>query len=146
MPKGVYDRKPMPLETRAKISATTRGRAKSTETRAKMSAAKMGHEGLSGKTNGHWKGRDAGYSAVHTRAGLALPKACAHADHSCKGRLESALRHDAAPGLVRDADPRGLYFVGDPLVGYMRLCRSHHVRYDLINAPEGSRGASPPSP
>jgi hypothetical protein len=126
VPKGVYDRKPMPPETRAKISATTKGRSKSDETRARMSAAKMGHE----PSIGQWKGENVGYSGVHYRAGVALPTECARADDSCKGRLETALRHDAPAHLVRDNDPRGLYYVGDPADGYMRLCRSHHVRYD----------------
>jgi hypothetical protein len=128
MPKGVYDRKPMPAETRAKISATTTGRTKSAETRARMSAAKIGHA----PSIGQWKGEDIGYSGVHYRAGLALPAECAHADGSCKGRLESALRHDAPAEFVRNDDSRGLYYVGDALEGYMRLCRSHHCRYDGI--------------
>jgi len=130
MPKGVYDRKPMPADTRAKISATLKGRPKSPETRARMSAAKMGHE----PTVGLWKGEDVGYSGVHYRAGLVLPTECARANRTCKGRLEAALRHDAPTELIRDDDPRGLYYVGDSLDGYIRLCRSHHVRYDLDNA------------
>lgn len=133
MPKGVYERKiPRSPETRAKISATLKGRPKSAETRAKMSASKIGHQGLRGESSGRWKGKNISYSGVHYRAALALPADCAHADDSCKGRLESALLHDAPAEMVRDDDPRGLYFVGDPLDGYMRLCRSHHCRYDGI--------------
>jgi len=127
MPKGVYERKqPRTAETRAKISASLKGRPKSAETRAKMSAAKMGHA----PTIGQWKGEDVSYSGVHYRAALVLPTSCAYADDSCKGRLEIALRHDASAELIRDDDQRGWYYVGDPLDGYMRLCCSHHRRYD----------------
>jgi len=93
-----------------------------------MSAAKRGHA----PSIGQWKGTDIGYSGVHYRADLALPSECAHADTSCKGRLEVAFRHDAPVELVRDGDRRGRYFVGPPLEGYLRLCRSHHCRYDGI--------------
>lgn len=126
MPKGVYPRQPMPADVRAKISATTRGRVKSAETRARMSAAKMGHA----PSIGQWKGEDVRYSGVHYRANLDNPLICALADGTCKGLLEMALRHDAQPALMRHDDRRGLYYVGDPQDGYLCLCRSHHRRYD----------------
>ncbi len=91
-----------------------------------MSAAKMGHA----PSIGQWKGKDIRYSAAHYRANLGLPMECAHADETCKGMLEVAFRHTAPPELVRDDDPRGLYYVGAVEDGYMRLCRSHHRRYD----------------
>jgi len=126
MPKGAYKRKSMAPETRAKISATLKGRPKSAETRARMSAAKMGHE----PSIGQWKGEQIRYSGAHYRADLALPMECAHADKSCKGMLEACFRHDANPVSVRNDDPRGPYYVGTPEGGYIRLCRSHHRRYD----------------
>ncbi|HXJ67649.1 MAG TPA: NUMOD3 domain-containing DNA-binding protein [Verrucomicrobiae bacterium] len=126
MPKGVYERKPMPEATRAKISATMKGRRKSPETRAKMSAAKIGHA----PSIGQWKGEDIRYSAAHYRADLALPRECATADETCKGRFELAFRHDAHTAMVRTDDRRGPYYVGDPREGYVRLCLSHHRRYD----------------
>ncbi|HXJ26380.1 MAG TPA: NUMOD3 domain-containing DNA-binding protein [Streptosporangiaceae bacterium] len=132
MPKGVYERKPRSAETRAKISAALAGRPKSAETRARMSAAKMGHE----PSIGQWKGEGIHYSGAHYRAGLVLPMECAHADGSCLGVLDIAFRHaDAPAALVRDDDPRGRYYAGDPLDGYMRLCRSHHRRYDRALPP-----------
>jgi len=127
VPKGVYDRKPMRPETRAKISATLQGRPKSAETRARMSAAKMGHA----PSISQWKGDDIGYSGVHYRANLVLPLECSHADGSCRGKLDIAFRHDVPPALVRIDIHRGRrYYIGDPREGYMRLCRSHHRRYD----------------
>lgn len=126
MPRGVYARKPMPPETRAKISATTKGIPKSAETRARISAAKMGHA----PTIGQWKGEDIGYSGVHYRLEAALPKRCEEADDSCKGILEACLRHNAPIEFICDDDERGRYFVGEPTDGYVRLCRSHHRRYD----------------
>lgn len=128
MPTGVYKRRePRSQEVRDRISAALKGRPKSAETRARMSAAKMGHE----PSNTQWKGDDIGYSGVHYRAQLVLPTECAMADGSCKGMLEAALNHDAPPDLLKHDDPRGAYFVGDPLIGYLRLCRSHHRRYDM---------------
>jgi len=56
--------------------------------------------------------------------------ACAFRDETCCGRLEAALRKDAPPELIRTDEQDRRYFVGDPLVGYMRLCMSHHRRYD----------------
>jgi GntR family transcriptional regulator len=71
------------------------------------------------------------YATVHCRASRVLPLECAHADGSCSGRLEAAFRHDAPPKLVRRDGRHGcFYYAGDPLDGYMRLCRSHHRRYD----------------
>lgn len=69
------------------------------------------------------------YRKCHKLAGKVLPMECSQADETCKGRLECALRKDAPIELVR-SDKGGRYFSGDPLVGYIRLCRSHHVRYD----------------
>jgi hypothetical protein len=126
MPKGVYARKPMAANIRARISATTKGRKKSAETRARMSAGKAGHA----PSIGQWKGQNIGYSGVHYRTELALPMVCAHADSTCKGKLDAALRHDAPKDLLRDDDKRGLYYVGPVAAGYIRLCRSHHRRYD----------------
>ena len=61
---------------------------------------------------------------------MALPETCAHADRTCIGILDAALRKDAPSDLIR-VDGRGVrYFIGDSLVGYIRLCRSHHRRYD----------------
>jgi hypothetical protein len=76
-------------------------------------------------------------SAAHYRARKVLPNSCTLADETCKGRLEVALRKDAPPGMLRVES--GLrYFIGDePLDGYIRLCTSHHRRYD------GSMNISP---
>jgi hypothetical protein len=127
VPKGVYERKPMPEETRAKISAALTGITRSPETRAKMSAAKMGHA----PSITQWKGENIRYGAAHYRADQVLPLECAHTDASCKGKLDIALRHDAPTDLLRYDDLAGLvFFVGDSTQGYMRLCRSHHRRYD----------------
>ena len=71
--------------------------------------------------------------SIHRRARSVLPASCTFADESCYGKLQAALRVDAPVDLIR-TDSRGRrYFVGDPLVGYMRLCQSHHARYDAIN-------------
>ncbi len=55
-------------------------------------------------------------------------------DETCKGRLECALRKDAPADLVRTDEIGRTYFIGDPLVGYTRLCRSHHMKYDFVIA------------
>jgi hypothetical protein len=104
-----------------------KGRPKSAETRAKIRAAKMGHP----PTIGQWKAERIGYSGAHYRADTTLSRECAQADSSCRGILDVCFRHDAPHDLIRDDDPRGRYYVGDPCVGYIRLCRSHHRRYDL---------------
>ncbi len=72
------------------------------------------------------------YQVVHTNARKVLPRECAMEDETCKGRLECALRKDAPPELVRTDERIGCrYFVGiNVLDGYMRMCTSHHIRYD----------------
>ena len=71
------------------------------------------------------------YFSVHARARKVLPGVCTFADDTCHGRLECALRKDAPADLIR-TDVHGLrYFIGDDSSqGYMRLCASHHDRYD----------------
>ena len=56
---------------------------------------------------------------------------CAMDDATCEGRLEAAFRHDAPAELVR-RNGRGLSFCVSLNIrdGYMRLCHSHHLRYD----------------
>lgn len=70
------------------------------------------------------------YSAAHYRARKVLPRECLHADGTCKGQLEVALRRDAPAGLLREEADRLYYFGDDPFEGYIRLCNSHHERYD----------------
>lgn len=89
-------------------------------TRRAIGAAQSGSLGY------QWRGDDVGYSGIHKRARAALPHECALADHTCKGGLEVALRHDAE-GPLRE-DKRGVY--SPRLADYWRLCRSHHNRYD----------------
>ena len=70
-------------------------------------------------------------TSIHKRARKILPQACAQVDASCKGMLEAALRKEANPDLIRTDEVGRRYFVGDNLLeGYVRLCRSHHRRYD----------------
>jgi hypothetical protein len=60
-----------------------------------------------------------------------LPLICSYEDETCQGRLEAALLKDAPVSLIRTDDRGRRYFVGDdPRDGYMRLCVSHHRRYD----------------
>ena len=66
---------------------------------------------------------------IHIYADRSLPRICEQADKTCRGRLECALRKDAPPDLIR-VSGNTRYFVGEPCVGYMRLCLSHHRRYD----------------
>lgn len=112
--------------TRVKISATLTGRSDSAEIRAKKLAAAR-----RGDASPVWVGADASYTAVHTRARLALTGECAHADSTCKGMLEAALRHGLPDALVRVSRRGHRYYVGETIEdGYLRLCRSHHRRYD----------------
>ena len=109
--------KTIPAEVRAKISAAHLGRAKSAETRARMSGPRRGEE--------------IGYSAAHWRATRELPRICETTDDTCRGRLDVAFRHDAPSDLVKiDANFGIPYYAGHWRDGYLRLCRSHHVRYD----------------
>lgn len=118
--------KPRDAETRAKISASLTGRTDPPDVRAKKVA-----NAQRGSSSPVWVGTAASYNTVHNRARLVLPQSCAHADSTCEGILEVAFRHDLPPELVRTS-PRGHdYYIGeDVAAGYMRLCRSHHRRYD----------------
>lgn len=135
-------------ETRARISAAKMGHEVTPEARAKFSAsvsraligrpvAEVTRARIAAKQageNGHnWQGDQVGYSGIHERARVALPLSCAHADTTCAGKLEVALRRDAA-GPLRE-DRRGFY--SPRIEDYFRLCRSHHNRYD---------GKRPPAP
>lgn len=84
-----------------------------------------------------YRGTEIGYRGAHDRARKVLPKECARGDDTCKGPLQVAFRHDAPAEFVRVYDgPNekflGLrYYVGPNVAdGYMRLCASHHGRYD----------------
>jgi hypothetical protein len=70
------------------------------------------------------------YKKVHGIASKLLPLVCMSADKTCSIRFECALRKDAPLDLIRTDEKGRRYFIGDPLVGYMRLCASHHHRYD----------------
>lgn len=78
---------------------------------------------------------------VHSRASDVLPWFCAMADKTCNGKMDVALRRDAPEGLIRRSHSQQgrRYFIGDPLVGYFRLCRSHHRRYDGISPSPAAR-------
>lgn len=82
----------------------------------------------SGPKATNWKGDDASTSAVHFRAQKMLPRVCALADETCKGRLEASFRRHDTPQEFWIAAPTGPYSTN--LDHYWRLCRSHHVRYD----------------
>lgn len=98
-------------------------------TRRKIAAAQAGERGH------NWRADEVGYSGIHKRARAALPLQCAHADATCVGHLEVALIHDAR-GPLR-MDKRGQF---SPLIeDYIRLCRSHHNRYDGKGPPPSTR-------
>ena len=118
-------------ETRAKISAALTGR---TYTDAERES--HGRVDNSGELSATWRGEDVSYNGAHNRARKALPLVCAHADTTCCGQLEVALRRDAPADMVR-ISPRGhAYFFGaTSSEGYLRLSRSHHRRYDETPLP-----------
>jgi len=71
-----------------------------------------------GVLNFNWRGDAVKYSGLHLRVrkerGPASAQVCAHADETCKGRLEWAnISHE---------------YLG--VEDFMPLCQSHHVRYD----------------
>ncbi len=74
-----------------------------------------------------------GYSAVHSYVRKMLPVYCAFADRTCRGKLHAALKEDAPTDLIRVDSKRGRFYVGDfPDKWYLRLCQSHHSRYDSV--------------
>lgn len=77
----------------------------------------------------NWKGRDAGYSAVHIRA-RHLPKICSVCG-TTEGRIEIALRHDAPPDNIKTHD--GVPYSVDAS-DYLRMCVRCHRRYDSPRA------------
>jgi hypothetical protein len=92
-----------------------RGKTVSAETRAKLSAA------TSGEKNGHWRGNEALYRAMHAYVCKYFPKA-----DRCEvcGRLaktEYALFHGRRASRNRD--------------DYRELCRKCHMVYDLGGKP-----------
>lgn len=146
MPTGVYVRTE---ETKAKLSAALRGRIPSEETKAKLSAAARRRYqdpaereklsllkrcelnpnwGRGGELNPSWRGDDIGSAAAHKRHRKALAdQPCAHADETCKGRMEVSFNHDTPVEFVK-IDPDGPY--SPRTEDYVRLCQSHHYRYD----------------
>ncbi len=100
------------------------------DTRKKIAAAQ------SGERAHNWQGDDVGYNGIHKRARVVLPMECEHQDSSCKGRLEVALRQDAA--IRKWSDSRQRWFSPD-VDDYMRLCKSHHMRYDGVAPPPETR-------
>jgi hypothetical protein len=94
------------------------------ETRRKIAATQAG------KRSVQWSGDDVGYMGMHKRARAVLPRRCASADGSCAGQLDAALRSDAPAEFLRHT-PYGTH--STRLEDYIRLCRSHHVRYDRGN-------------
>ena len=130
-------------ETRAKVSAAVRRRYEDPAEREKQSAAGMGHPVSAetrakigaaqlGDRNRNWKGDDAGYVAHHLRHRKVLPRVCAHADDSCNGPLQAAFNHDTPPEFVKVDPGSGLLYSQRP-EDYLRLCQSHHKRYDKRN-------------
>lgn len=130
-------------ETRARISASKRGQTVDPDTRAKISATLTGRTdppevrekkiaaAQRGGTSPVWVGENASYNTVHNRARLALPQECEHADGTCRGILEVALRHGLPAEFVRVSERGHSFYIGARISdGYMRLCRSHHRRHD----------------
>jgi hypothetical protein len=70
------------------------------------------------------------YAAVHGRMNKILPKVCAMADETCKGRLEVALRYHGDIEVEGSREDGALFSVR--VEDYWRLCRSHHARYDMF--------------
>lgn len=82
------------------------------------------------------------HSTAHKRARRVLPLVCAYEDETCKGILHACLRHDAPEDLIRTTEDGQRYCIAeDPLVGYIRLCHSHHRRYDDPDGEKSRRGA-----
>lgn len=120
-------------ETREKIAASQRGCKHSDDRRAKNAAVHMGHA-VSDETRAKiaaakWKGDDVGYRSSHRRHDKVLPKACALTDETCEGELQSAFDHGTPPEFVK-IDPRTGCRYSTRVEDYLRLCKSHHVRYD----------------
>lgn len=123
MPRGIYIRTP---ENTAKLRLP-----KSAETKARMSAAKMGHPATKWQTQAV-----VGYQGVHYRVRTILVQACVRADETCKGRIEAALRHGLPTELLRYDKRYGTYYIGNPAIdGYTPMCQSHHSRYDQNHRP-----------
>lgn len=147
---GVYERTP---EHRTKISEELKGRQVSIETRMKIGAAQQGrilspeHRARISETtrqamaspevrsrlrNAKWQGETIAYRQAHARADSHLFRFCYTADRTCRGRLDTAFRHDAPVEYIRFRKSSRPFYVGpNPEDGYWRLCRSHHQRYDL---------------
>ncbi|MPZ13758.1 MAG: hypothetical protein GEU73_04940 [Chloroflexi bacterium] len=144
MPSGVYERT---AETKAKISAARKGVPKSADTKAKIADSLTGlpkspshraHLAVAarariGERNGNWRGDNISYMSAHRRAKEVLSgQPCAHADDTCKGQLEAAFSHGTPAEFVRIAQRTG-YRYSVRVEDYMRLCGSHHKRYDHAN-------------
>jgi hypothetical protein len=112
-PVGVY---PRTAEHKAKIGAAQRGRPRPQTT---------------GEGNGYFAGDRVGYDGAHKRLSGRLPQECAFADETCRGRIESALRHETPPERLVGAVGRhhGAHFSLHE-EDYMSLCQNHHIRYD----------------
>jgi hypothetical protein len=116
-------------DERARISAALKGRVFTETHLANMSTAQVALA-RRGERAAAWRGDEAGYVSIHKRHRRALPLVCASLDATCRGKLEVALKHDLPPERLR-VDPRsGCSFSANP-ADYMRLCHSHHMRYDL---------------
>jgi hypothetical protein len=74
-----------------------------------------------------------GYQAIHARVRETLPPECAWADETCSPLLDVALRHETPREFVRIA-PWGPEYSVRGAEDYIRLCKSHHIRYDRPRA------------
>ena len=121
-------------ETRAKLSAALTGLPKSAEHRARISASlrgrKLSKEHVANVSAALHQGENIGYAAAHSRADKVLPRVCAFADETCSKKLDAAFRHDTPAEFVK-RDKLGVYSAHPE--HYMRLCGSHHQRYDHAN-------------
>lgn len=84
-----------------------------------------------GELNAAWTAERVGYFGAHNRHRKALAGLpCACADDSCKGPLQSALKHDTPLDRLVGCVKTRMYF-SPWSEDYMVLCQSHHRRYDM---------------
>lgn len=84
MPTGVYQRKPMSEETKAKLRAARTGKPLSAEHRAKLAAAKIGKPGP-------WAGKKRGPVSEETRAKMSAAKKGKSPSEEHRAALSAAL-------------------------------------------------------
>ena len=119
MPSGIYEHKPLTPEHKANIAAALTGELN----------PNWGRDS-GGELSSAWKGDIVGYNTAHYRARKALAgRTCAQEDETCSGRLEVAFNNDTPAEFIKN-DPATDSLFSTRSEDYLRLCTSHHRRYD----------------